>query len=184
MELPEWCGGDPNSVANTDAFLVKHIELDWTVDFAQQQIDGHVILHIQSLTHSDELVLDASALDITRVTDNDNGTALVFTRSAGKFGGKLTIRVRPSDSHRVKIEYCTTEAGQALQWLRPEYQELSYPYITLPYLLGRLVVGCIRTCLASARPFWPGPFCPAKTLPRSRPLTRPQSVSRTLLPWS
>lgn len=120
MELPEWCGGDPNSEANTDAFLVKHIELDWAVDFSQQSISGFVILHIDSLSSSDELALDATALEIIRVTDSFTGADLAYSSSDGKFGGKLTIKVQPAKSHRVKIEYSTTEAGQALQWLRPE----------------------------------------------------------------
>lgn len=121
MELPEWCPSDPNSVANTEAFRVKHIEMDWVIDFGQQRVFGHVILHIDHMdqSSSEVLVLDASALEIHHVSDV-NGQALDFNYEAngGKFGGRLSIEV-PSIS-QIKIEYSTTAAGQALQWLRPE----------------------------------------------------------------
>jgi aminopeptidase N len=100
---------------------VKHIEMDWAIDFGQQRLSGHVVLHIDRLdpSSSEALVLDASALEIHRVSDA-YGRVLDFKYEAngGAFGGRLSIKV-PSIS-QVKIEYSTTEAGQALQWLRPE----------------------------------------------------------------
>ena len=56
------------SHANTDAFTTRHLELDLTVDFASQQLRGHVILHMSQLDLAqNKVVLDSRGLLVDQV---------------------------------------------------------------------------------------------------------------------
>lgn len=86
--------GDPNSVANYNSFMTRHIEIDWKVDFAVSRLNGSVLLHVERVqTASRAIFLDATHLKIARVANFIDGRPLPFEYSprGGKFGGLLEI---------------------------------------------------------------------------------------------
>ena len=67
---------DPHSASNSDSFSIKHLHLDWDVDFEQKAISGSVLLSIHPAKPAppaskrlptDSLVLDTKALSIKSV---------------------------------------------------------------------------------------------------------------------
>lgn len=85
---------DPNSVANFDAFVTRHLQLDWKVDFGSSRIKAKAVLSLRRLAEEEKTVkLDCSHLNVLRVSDGQSGRELPFTYDpqATKFGGMLCI---------------------------------------------------------------------------------------------
>ena len=59
---------DPHSFSRPGQVVVRHLELDLTVDFEQEQLRGKASLHIENLTGTRELSVDTRDLEIERVT--------------------------------------------------------------------------------------------------------------------
>lgn len=88
--------GDPNSVANYDSFMTRHIAINWQVDFANSKLVGSTLLRVERMrTAPETLLLDATRLKILHITDAPSGEALSFEYSSkgGKFGGVLKIEL-------------------------------------------------------------------------------------------
>lgn len=118
------------SFANTDQFVTHHLDLDLTVDFSAEQLQGSAILHLDRIdTSATEIVLDSRNLHISEVhvampagpmvaaefhfgeKDAIKGTPLIVSLPAG---------FNPDSEFRLAIVYRTDPRASALQWLPPE----------------------------------------------------------------
>ena len=132
---------DKSSRSNADVVQITH--LDWTVcvDFHNHtlQCKATYILS-RGTTKTDQLILDTNHLTITGVADSNTGNALPFellSEIEGKphLGRALVIQL-PSPASltcmekKVTVDYHTTEACSALQWLPPaQTAGKIYPYV-------------------------------------------------------
>jgi len=109
---------DPHSYSRPDEVRVEHIALDLGVDFAQKQLAGTARLRIKNNTNAKTLVLDTHSLTIKRVSVNDRDVQYTLGKADPIFGSALEIPVDAS-TQNVTIEYATSPAAKALQWLEP-----------------------------------------------------------------
>ncbi len=112
---------DPHSFANHDQVVVRHLDLDLTIDFDRKQLKGKATLSIENIGHADSLILDTRDLNIEKVTLGSSEEPAVFQLGEPvKFLGRpLSIRLTKETSS-VTIHYSTTPEAAALQWLSPE----------------------------------------------------------------
>lgn len=112
---------DPHSLANPSEAIVKHLDLDITVDFTTKQINGKAAWSIENITGADKIVFDTKDLSISKVTIGDNEQPVNF--GIGKaddiFGAPLQVSIGP-DTKKVIIYYTTSSNAAALQWLTPQ----------------------------------------------------------------
>ncbi len=118
------------SFANTDQFVVRHLELDLTVDFSAERLHGSAILHLDRLdSNAAEVVLDSRGLHISEVKvalpDGDMvPAAFHFGEEDAVKGTPLNVSLpgdfRPESEFRMRIDYRTGPNASALQWLPPE----------------------------------------------------------------
>jgi leukotriene A-4 hydrolase/aminopeptidase len=111
---------DPHSFASPTDVVVKHLDLDLTVDFTKKQLAGKATLQIDNKTKAKELRLDTRDLTIEKVTLDKSDTATKFALGDDvKFLGRaLTIDIAP-DTKEVNVYYRTSPQAAALQWLEP-----------------------------------------------------------------
>ncbi|MDQ3243029.1 MAG: M1 family metallopeptidase [Gemmatimonadota bacterium] len=111
---------DVHSYAQPDEARVTHVSLDLTPDFASRKIVATARLTISRSAAADSVVLDVRDLAIKRVTDA-SGAALGFNVGAVKefLGAPLTIAL-PARGDTIVIDYETSPAAAAVQWLAPE----------------------------------------------------------------
>jgi leukotriene-A4 hydrolase len=116
---------DIHSYANPELVRIRHLDLDLTVVFEQQTIQGIAILDIERITPgANEIVLDSRALQIDETEISPDGQKYREARfTIGKtdriLGAPLGIHIAP-DTKFVKIRYSTDPTATALQWLKPE----------------------------------------------------------------
>jgi leukotriene-A4 hydrolase len=125
---------DYHSYANVDQFRTTHLDLDLRVDFQFKNIAGSVTLELKRLDpRSTQLVLDTKGLMILDVTQkatdilgatDKNQTIWVsrpfhLEKPDPILGSALVIELPPSKrgTESIKIDYETTAASSALQWL-------------------------------------------------------------------
>ncbi len=133
-------GHDYHSFANLDQFRVVHLDLALDVDFKEHVLRGSATLQIKRLDpHATQLVLDTRDLHVSSVTQQSSDV----TGATSAIGPMDAIWVsRPFQSGRtdpilgspliielprsvramefIKIEYETSPAATALQWLSPQ----------------------------------------------------------------
>ncbi|MBX3694150.1 MAG: M1 family metallopeptidase [Steroidobacteraceae bacterium] len=120
-------GHDYHTLANLDAFRVRHLTLDLTADFAARRLRGAAVLRIEALADgSRTLVLDTRGLDIDAVEWLPAGAApapLAFRLGDDRppLGAPLEIELPPDlpGSFSVRIHYATRPDASGLQWLEP-----------------------------------------------------------------
>jgi leukotriene-A4 hydrolase len=137
---------DYHSYANVDQFRTTHLDLDLNVDFKFKTIAGSVTLELKRLDpRSTQLVLDTKGLMILDVTQK--ATDVLGATSKGQtiwvsrpfhlekpdpiLGSALVIDLPPSKrgTESVKIDYETTEASSALQWLTEKQTSRHKPFL-------------------------------------------------------
>jgi aminopeptidase N len=121
---------DPFTFANTDHYISRHLELELTVDFGRQLLEGSVIHHVECLEPGAEtLVLDTRGLQIEAVElARAPGTAENLTFEVGATdpvrGEPLHIRLPAGQDcdgeFQLKIDYRTGPEASALMWLPPD----------------------------------------------------------------
>jgi len=119
-------GRDYHTLANVDAFRVRHLALDLRVDFDAQRLVGHADLSVERIAgDSATLVLDTRGLDIQRVEWIAPGAvqALPFSLGAERpiLGTPLQVAL-PAGGERafvVRIAYATRPGASGLQWVAP-----------------------------------------------------------------
>ena len=113
--------------ANTDQFVTEHLGLDLDVDFDAQELRGFAMLTLRRLDATARRVtLDTRDLTIASVTVLQSGSSSPAQFSLGErhetLGTPLHVEL-PADtgeSFDLMIEYNTSPASTALQWLPPE----------------------------------------------------------------
>ena len=115
---------DIHSLANPAVVRVSHLNLDLTVVFERQTIQGTAILTIERLApDATQLILDSRALQIEETAISGDGVNYGGSRfSVGPadkiLGAPVIIEIAP-DTRFVRIRYSTDPAATALQWLAP-----------------------------------------------------------------
>jgi leukotriene-A4 hydrolase len=109
---------DPHSFSRPNEIVVRHIDLDLSVDFNAKRISGKADLTLENLSESDTLFLDTRDLTIDSVTAN--GKSLEFQLADAKpiLGSALSILIGKNIDH-ITIHYRTSPEAAALQWLSP-----------------------------------------------------------------
>lgn len=130
-ETPEVDTYDPArdyfTFANTDAFVTEHLALDLDVDFEAKELRGFALLTMRRLDlEASEIVLDTRDLTIASAavltSDGAEPAAYRFGEAHETLGTPLYIEV-PADTGEkfdLVLEYKTSPASTALQWLPPE----------------------------------------------------------------
>lgn len=151
---------DPSSYCNADVFVMKHLNLNWTVDFSSKTISGSAELTFEANPNrpadSDKsrLILDTKDLAISSAKFNGDGTDLNFSLGAAHpaFGSPLVLRVpaavRDSASFVVVIAYSTAPVASALQWLEPQLtagKKKPFVYSQCQAIHARSLVPCQDT---------------------------------------
>src|ERR1700691_5211675 len=116
---------DIHSYANPELVRVRHLNLDLTVVFEQQTIQGTAVLTIEQYGRdAKQLILDSRALQIDETEVSPDGVKYQEARfsiggSDKILGAPLRIDIAP-DTKFVRIRYSTDPTATALQWLMPE----------------------------------------------------------------
>ena len=111
---------DSHSYSQPEKAVVKHLELDFSVDFEKQILSGKAAYSIQN-NNSTEIIFDTKNLNIEKITIGEKEQETKFSLSANDsiFGQALNITIEKNTS-RVTIYYSTTKGAEALQWLTPQ----------------------------------------------------------------
>ena len=113
-------GEDYHSYANSDKAVLKHISLDWTVDFDRKVIDGSAEMTFEKLDASaSKLILDTRDLTIHRVESNGESVPFELGEADPHLGAPLSIDI-PDSVDTVTVFYTTSPSASGLQWLTPE----------------------------------------------------------------
>ena len=70
---PVFCPSDPNSYANSHQAIIKHIHLNWHVDFVSKTISGWAEYLIQAVAEegSSQIVMDVKGISIKNILLQD-----------------------------------------------------------------------------------------------------------------
>ena len=137
---------DYHSYANVDQFQTTHLDLELRVDFKFKTLAGSVTLQLKRLDpRSTQLVLDTKGLmildvtqkatDVLGATDKSQTTWVSrpfhFEKPDPILGSALVIDLPPSKrgTESIKIDYETTEASSALQWLTEKQTSRHKPFL-------------------------------------------------------
>ncbi len=137
---------DYHTYANVDQFRTTHLDLDLHVDFQFKNISGSVTLELKRLDpRSTQLVLDTKGLMILDVTQKANDVLGATDKNQTIWvsrpfhlekpdpilGSALVIDLPPSKkgTESIKIDYETTEASTALQWLTEKQTSSHKPFL-------------------------------------------------------
>jgi leukotriene-A4 hydrolase len=126
---------DIHSLANPALVRMTHLNLDLTVVFERQTIQGTSILTIERFApDATQLVLDSRALQIDETAVSPDGVnyreSCFSIGPADKIlGAAVSIDILP-DTRFVRICYSTDPAATALQWLAPKQTAgKQYPFL-------------------------------------------------------
>ncbi len=118
---------DPHSFSNPHEFLVTHLDLDLTVDFAEKTLSGEVAMTVvRKDSVAASLVVDTRGLDVTAVKlVNQTGSSpleFYFGDEDPILGRSLSIDVpvTAGDKFELVFSYRTSPSASGLQWLNPE----------------------------------------------------------------
>lgn len=137
---------DYHSYANVDQFRTTHLDLDLRVDFQFKNISGSVTLELKRLDpRSTQLVLDTKGLMILDVRQKANDVLGATAKNQTIWvscpfhlekpdpilGSALVIELPPSKkgTESIKIDYETTDASSALQWLTDKQTSSHKPFL-------------------------------------------------------
>jgi leukotriene A-4 hydrolase/aminopeptidase len=116
---------DAHSYSNPHQVRVRHVGLDWQVDFSRKVLAGAATLDIErvSADQSVPLVLDTRALNVSLVEASTDGVRFAATgfavgQSDAILGAPLTVQLPPG-ARRVRVHYETSPGASGLQWLEP-----------------------------------------------------------------
>jgi aminopeptidase N len=113
--------------ANTDQFVTEHLALDLDVDFEAKALQGFAMLTMRRVdAAASQITLDTRDLTIASVVVLQSGNSaparFQFGEDDETLGTPLVIDLPADtgDSFDLMIEYHTSPASTALQWLPPE----------------------------------------------------------------
>ena len=113
-------GPDPHSFANPDEVLVRHLDIDLTVDFAEQRLRGEVSLQVDPAAAARALRLDTRQIDIAwvRLDQEETEAEWQLGEADPALGRALSVTLG-AGTEIVRIGYQTQPGAAALQWLGP-----------------------------------------------------------------
>src|SRR5687768_11519183 len=91
---------DPHSLSNPSEAIVKHLDLDITVNFKSQQLTGKASWTIANLTKAKQIVFDTRDMQIQKVTSGKDERDAKFALGEAKdyLGQPLTVNIDAADS--------------------------------------------------------------------------------------
>ena len=108
---------DPHSYARPEEAVVKHLDLDLTVDFTTRQLRGVATILFQKSENGNRLFLDTKGLQIHEVLfENGQQAQFIIHKADSLLGAALEIELAGKIG-RVIISYSTGHDAEALQWL-------------------------------------------------------------------
>lgn len=122
---------DAHSFAQPSVAVVKHLELQVTVNFQKKIISGKAAWSIQPSGDANEIILDTRDLSIRKVTtgDEERATTFSFGPNSNYLGKALHIKITPATT-KVNIYYSTSPNAAAIQWLSPQQTaDKQYPFL-------------------------------------------------------
>ena len=108
------CSSD---LARPDQAVVKHLDLNLTVDFEKKILSGYATLDVDVKNDTSDLILDTHGLNIEKVTYADGSEAKFSLGEEVKYLGRALHIQHPKS--KVQIFYSTAPDAGALQWLSP-----------------------------------------------------------------
>ena len=110
---------DPHSFARPEICAIRHLDWKAKIHFDREIITATASFTIEPSDSASELILDTKDLKVQSVT-NGNNESLNFKmgEDIAHLGSPLTIEITGA-TKRVVIEYQTSPAAEALQWLVP-----------------------------------------------------------------
>ena len=125
---------DPNTYANTQDLVVKHMDFDWRIDFDLKEIQGTASLKAEVIQNTDKVVLDTRDLKIHSVTVDGASSKYELGDNSVAFGSALTITpptaLQAGKASTIQITYQTVPSCSALCWLPKEQTDGgSHPYL-------------------------------------------------------
>jgi aminopeptidase N len=110
---------DAHSHARIKEVLVRHIDLNLTVNFSTKSLKGFAKLTIENSAKADTLYLDTRDLVIEKVTsDTHENNSFKLGKEQPFIGSELAISISP-ETRSVTVFYHTQPNAAALQWLEP-----------------------------------------------------------------
>ena len=141
----------PHSHARPDQVKIKHLHLDSKVDFDTKRISGTATLTLERTDPQAPLLLDSHGLEIRGVkTETGDELAFKLPPTRKGIGEGLTIELPEATDKptKVVVEYSTTPAAEAVQWLSPEQTtDKKHPFLFTQSqaILARTWVPCQDT---------------------------------------
>jgi len=139
---------DPHSYAIPAEAKVKHLDWTATVDFDKKVINARAGWEIETDGNADSIRFDTKDLTIKKIILDDDVVAKY--RLADKdpiMGQALVVAIQPK-TKTVQIEYETSPAAEALQWLSPQQtagKEYPFLFTQSQAILARSWVPCQDT---------------------------------------
>ncbi|ODQ67989.1 leukotriene A-4 hydrol [Nadsonia fulvescens var. elongata DSM 6958] len=143
---------DPSTLSNYREFQLSHTTLNLKVSWSQKILDGKVdfIIRARDASQTSQLILDTSYLKIKSIKIDDRPVAnYTLSERDTVFGSKLSIPYPATTKEsQVSIEYATTKACTALQWLEPaqtEGKQAPYLFSQCQAIHARSLFPCFDT---------------------------------------
>ncbi len=112
---------DPHSFAEPTKVIVKHLDLNISVDFNKKNLTGKASWTIENNAASNQIIFDTRDLAIVKVTLNEKEIPAKFAwGKKDTFLGKALVIFITPETKSVNIYYFTSPDAVALQWLSPQ----------------------------------------------------------------
>ena len=140
---------DPHSYARPHEIAISHLDLSLDVDFETRKLQGRASLTLDRRGEASRLHLDTRDLEIHRVSLDDADAEAAFTLGEERpyLGRELAVEVGP-ETRVVHVEYSTSPAAAAVQWLEPNQTaggEHPFLFTQSQAILARTWVPCQDT---------------------------------------
>ncbi|KAI3611429.1 leukotriene-a4 hydrolase [Moniliophthora roreri] len=126
---------DPTTQSNYHQIQTKHLSFDWALDFTKQSIVGSATHDLVVLEDGvSEVIFDTSDLDLHRIEVEGKEVKYELKAKHEVMGSALHIPLpsglKKNSIIKVTVNYQTTKASTALQWLdKQQTQGKSFPYL-------------------------------------------------------
>ena len=111
---------DPHSFSRPEEAVVKHLDLDITIDFDKKIVSGKATCEIENRKNVKQVIFDTRGLTIEKVLLDNNEPAIFTLGEEVKFMGRsLMVQCKP-ETKNISIYYSTSPDAAALQWLTKE----------------------------------------------------------------
>lgn len=97
---------DPNTFANYNEFITKHIVANFSINFEKEKLVGNVVLTLKPVTNSKskEVILDTSYLDIKQIRIRGRDAEWDLLDRSEPFGSALKIKLESEIGENESVE--------------------------------------------------------------------------------